>query len=431
MTRLACRLLLAAALAPLGVAAQSNYVPGDSWETVSPGALGWDEGALSDLIQWLGDEDSRAFLVLKDGRIAVEAYFHGHARDDEWVWYSAGKSLTSVLVEMARADGLISLDEPVSTYLGRWTGMSREREDSILVRHNLTMTSGIDESVAFGCTLRICMPYRAPAGTRWVYHNAPYNVLRPLLETVTGSDLGAFTNERLAGIGFSGRWDGVGDNNFFHSTPRTAARFGLLVSRFGRWGDEVVLDSASVQEMLAPSQDLNPSYGRLWWLNGQDTHILPGDTVQTAGSIAPHAPRDVVTAAGSQGQFISIAGSLNLVVVRMGRGDADLVPTHFLDELWMRLLAVTGTGTAVREWPSTPAVEVFPVPAGRFVEIRVPELPAAGIEVTDLLGRTTGVSGVLEAGRLRLDVSGLASGVYLLRLTGTAGPAAVRTIVVR
>ncbi|MBN4056320.1 beta-lactamase family protein, partial [Rhodothermus sp. AH-315-K08] len=359
--------------------ARAQYFPPvgtGSWETVDPGQLGWDGVPPAELFAWLELEDTKAFLVLQGGRIVLEHYFGDFEADSSWVWYSAGKSLMAALVGIAQDEGLLSLDDPTSNYLGRWTLTTRVREDAITLRHQLTMTSGLDETVAFACTLRACLQYRTDPGTRWVYHNGPYNLLTNVVEAASGQDITVFTESRLGSkIGLHGYWEPVLFNNFFHSTARGAARFGLLVARGGAWdGTAILADAGSLTQ---PSQGLNPSYGHLWWLNGQSSYIPPGDSTSFDGPIAPGAPPDVFVAAGAQGQFVSVAPSLDLVVVRLGEGRAtDLVPLEFHDQMWQRLLAVmgTGTGTGVAPiQPEQPDWSASPNPASDRVYIRTGE----------------------------------------------------------
>ncbi|MBK7298861.1 MAG: hypothetical protein IPI91_20525 [Flavobacteriales bacterium] len=44
-------------------------------ETVDPSALGWCADQIPPLLQYLDSNNTKAFIVLKDGRIAIEHYF--------------------------------------------------------------------------------------------------------------------------------------------------------------------------------------------------------------------------------------------------------------------------------------------------------------------------------------------------------------------
>ncbi len=71
--------------------------------------------------------------------------------------------------------------------------------------------------------------------------------------------------------------------------------------------------------MIDSSQELNPSYGYLWWLNGKASHVSVGrrGTVRN-GPLIPTAPPDLICANGKGGQHIYIVPSQNLVIVRLG-----------------------------------------------------------------------------------------------------------------
>ena len=57
--------------------------------------------------------------------------------------------MTSFLAGIAQQDGLININEPSSKYLGvGWTSLPIAKEQLITVRHNLTMTTGLDDAVS-------------------------------------------------------------------------------------------------------------------------------------------------------------------------------------------------------------------------------------------------------------------------------------------
>ena len=126
-------LLLSALLAPGLLVAQELYFPpllGNVWETTDPEALGWCTDQIPPLLQLLEDNDTKAFLVLKDGRIVIEHYFGTFTQDSSWYWASAGKSLTAFLVAMAQEDGTpIAGHQAVDSASGSspTTGRSRHR----------------------------------------------------------------------------------------------------------------------------------------------------------------------------------------------------------------------------------------------------------------------------------------------------------------
>ncbi len=323
--------------------AQTPYFPPatGTWETIPPSELNWCQEPIDELYDFLETEQTKSFIVLKDGKIVLEHYFGTYTQDSLWVWFSAGKSLRAMLVGIAQEDGLLSIDDKTSDYLGTgWTSMPQQQEDSITIWHHLTMTTGLDET-DFSCTDPTCLTYAAPAGTRWFYHNAPYSLLKNVLENASGQTINQYTNSSIKNpIGMqSGFWLTLGYNSFYFSKARDMARFGILVQNNGTWNSQSILgDMNYMTDMLNTSQAMNPSYGYLWWLNGKSSFIPPGVATSFPGPLAPDAPSDVVTAAGSQGQYISYSPSSKLMVIRQGNSNnPNLAATTLINDIWERV----------------------------------------------------------------------------------------------
>ena len=164
-------------------------ISGDAWEATSPESLEWDTSKIADLYKFLDDGSTRAFLVLKDGKIVLEHYagkdilkISDFTKNSKWYWASAGKTLTSFLVGQAMVDGYLSLSDKSSKHMGNWTALTSEQEDKITVKHQLTMTSGLDDSGNSDCTDQNCLTYKADPGERWAYHNAPYTLLDSVIQ---------------------------------------------------------------------------------------------------------------------------------------------------------------------------------------------------------------------------------------------------------
>lgn len=351
-------LLLAAACKKTGDPPDDDklyFPPTDSqeWETVSPTTLGWNESMLTELKSFLAQNGTRAIIILKDGRIAVEQYWGNNLLNNapftastSWYWASAGKTITAFLAGIAQQERLLSINDKTSTYLGAgWTSLPAEKENLITIRHQLTMTTGLDYNVPdLDCTSPACLKYKADAGTQWFYHNAPYTLLEDVISAAAGTTYNSYTDSRLeAKTGMSGTWIRTGEfNNVYYSTARDAARFGLLIMNRGKWDDqEIMTDSDFFDAMVSSSQSLNLSYGYLWWLNGKGSIIYPGLASSFSLSLSPAAPADMFAALGKNGQFINVIPSLNMVVVRMGEAPgSSLVPVSFHNEMWQKIMAM-------------------------------------------------------------------------------------------
>jgi CubicO group peptidase (beta-lactamase class C family) len=324
--------------------AQVYFPPtsGNTWETTTPAELGWCEDQIPELLSFLESNNTKAFIVLKLGKFFIENYFGTFTQDSLWYWASAGKTLTSYLVGIAQQNGQLSINDLSSSYLGSgWTSCTADQENSITVRNQLTMTSGLDDGVADPyCTDPNCLIYLADAGTRWAYHNAPYTLLDGVLEGATGQTLNGLVFSALKQpTGMDGFFIQSGYNNVYLSTARSMARFGILMQNSGNWnGNQLMIDANYFQEMTTPSQNLNNSYGYLWWLNGQSSYMIPQAQAVIPGMIFPNAPSDVYAAMGRDGQFLNVSPADGLVFIRMGNApDNSLVPFLLNDQIWEKL----------------------------------------------------------------------------------------------
>ena len=251
-------LLALALLSSLPLTAQLYFPPNTTgvWETTPPEDLGWCQPEIDTLYDFLEDNNTKAFIVLKDGKIVLEQYFNEHDAETNWYWASAGKTLMAFLTGMAQQEGYLSIDDPTANHLGEgWTGCDPEQEALITIWHQLTMTSGLDDGVPDPfCTLDSCLQCLAAPGNRWAYHNAPYTLLRDMVENATGLTINAYHRQRLRNpIGMNGFFIEQGYNNLYLSTARSMARFGLLVLNQGKWaGTPIMTDTAYFNAMVTP-----------------------------------------------------------------------------------------------------------------------------------------------------------------------------------
>jgi len=378
------------------LAAQQLYFPpllGNAWEQADTAELGWCMDQVPALYDFLEQSNSKAFIVLKDGRIVLEQYFGTFTQDSSWYWASAGKSLTAFLVGMAQQQGSLNIELPSNVYLGQgWSNCTPEQEAAITVRDHLSMTTGLDDTNGeFDCTDPECLTYLTEPGSRWSYYNAPYTVLDGVLEGATGQNLNAYIFSNLStSTGITGLFAQLGYNNVFFSKARSMARFGLLAQNSGNWnGTPILTDADYFTAMTTPSQSLNPAYGYLWWLNGQSQYMLPGVQLTLPGPLMPDAPMDIYAAMGKNGQIINVSPGTGLVVVRMGNlPDGLFVPNVYNNEIWQQLNAVICTPTAVDNPTDVSAFQLYPNPVMDRLTITLPDRAGAvDLRIHDAVGR--------------------------------------------
>lgn len=328
------------------------------WEQVSPAEAGWDADKLNLALEMAGKNHSSGVVILQRGRILAERYWDldtkggptdGKGRSYAWLVHgqdptghaiedvaSAQKSVTSILVGIAQHQGLLSLQDPVQKYLGAgWTKASPEQEKAITIRHLLTMTSGLLGN----------LEYEAPPGTVWRYNTAAYACALRVVAAAAKREPNDLTREWLTGrigmthsswvkraaLGAENRMNSVG----FATTARDLARFGLLILAGGQWqGETVIADRDYLRAALHPSQELNPSYGYLWWLNGQASAQRAAGP-RANGPLIPSAPADLVAALGAADRKLYVVPSLELVATRLGTAAS----RSFDNDFWKCLMA--------------------------------------------------------------------------------------------
>ncbi len=318
----------------------------DTWETLSLNELGWNTNAEEPLYDLLDATGTKAFIILKDGKIVIERYGNSANASTNLVWNSAAKTLSAFMIGIAQEEGYLDINNPSNMYLGNnWANLTSEQESNITVWNHLTMTTGMDYNVANQhCTDADCLNYLNEPGTFWYYHNACYTLTHNIIEGAVNDEFSAYFNSKLRDrVGMQGSWLPIGYVRLYFSTAKSMARFGLLNLNKGVWNQTAILNDINYfNEMITTSQDLNKAYGYLWWLNGKDSYRAPVLTLEFPGKLIENAPDDLFAALGKDDQKLYVVPSQNLVVVRMGddAGEALLGPSSFDNALWEKINAL-------------------------------------------------------------------------------------------
>ena len=323
---------------------EAMYFPpnnSSTWETKTITELGWNESQVQPLLDYLELKNTKSFMVLYNGRIVMENYFNGHTSSTPWYWASAGKTLTTTITGIAEEEGFININNKVSDYIGTgWTSATLAKENLITCKNLLTMTSGLDDTN--DAVDPASLTYVADAGTRWAYHSVFFK-LQDVIAQTTGQTWDNYFNLKLkTPIGMTGLWLQTITENVYWSNTRSMARFGLLSLNKGNWNGTQIVNQDFFTNSTTTSQNINLSYGYLWWLNGKTSYHLPSSQFQFNGSIIPSGPNDMFMALGLDDQKIYVVPSKKLVIIRMGNAaDTQTAALSDFDEvLWQKINAV-------------------------------------------------------------------------------------------
>jgi CubicO group peptidase (beta-lactamase class C family) len=275
-------------------------------------------------------------LVVRHGRIVLDASFYPYDPGRPHDIASATKSIVSVLIGIAIDKGYIADAKQGVTDL--LSGTSRfeldSRKSAIALEHLLTMTSGFDCGVEPGekelaamrrsddwVAFALGLPLIREPGIRYAYCSCNNHLLSAVLTARTGESALAFARKHLfAPLGIEdvmwpadahGRNHGWGD---LHLHSRDFAKIAHLYLRGGRWNEKQVVSEHWVRQSIAPRVSVRDgvAYGYSWWLN-------------TARQPA------VFEAVGRGGQRAAVVPDKDLVVVFNGGGvnTDDLAPFLF------------------------------------------------------------------------------------------------------
>jgi hypothetical protein len=168
--------------------------------------------------------------------------------------------------------------------------------------------------------------------------------------------------------------------------------------------------------MVNTSQNLNKSYGYLWWLNGKQSFMVP--TLQTVfpAFMCPNAPADMISAIGSGGQFLNVVPSQNLVWLRMGDEPSNSnVPFLLNDDIWQYVNDLTCSTSGIEENGSSEKVNVFPNPACDLITVSVKKGTLGTAIIYDQLG--TKIKEINSNNHsAKFTIADLQNGIYFISL---------------
>lgn len=296
---------------------------------------------------FLAERQTTAFLLVRGDSLLYERYFNGFRGDSLHTVFSVSKSILSAALGAAIDRGQIGgLEDPVTDYVPEL--LDRDSAfAAINLRHLATMSSGLEWSdtktpwgdpvdTYYSTDLRgtaMSAEIAGPPGARFVYNNYNPLLVGLALERAVDTTVSAFVAEaiwRPMGAEADASWSlDRADGGFekmesgFNARARDLARFGALYrDRGGAMGRQVLpREWVEASVRVDSVADPNPRYQYFWWVSPR-----------RAG--APY-----FWAEGRFGEFVYVVPDLDLVMVRLGRGDGDVDWRSFLAAMARRVRA--------------------------------------------------------------------------------------------
>ncbi len=215
-----------------------------------------------------------SFIVIRNGKVAVEWYNEPFNKDTNHSVYSVSKSFTSTAIGFAVSEGLISLQDKVLDFFPEYAPKNPdERFEKLTVHNLLRMSSGkqpsflSDKGKVDWIEDFINSPWVFEPGEKFLYINENIYMLSAIINKVTGMSMREYLQPRLfepLGIDFP-FWEtdanGVEAGGWgLYLKTQDLAKFMLCYLKDGKYKGEQVIPSEWVK--LASSKQINNEYNR-------------------------------------------------------------------------------------------------------------------------------------------------------------------------
>jgi len=297
------------------------------------------EGKSYPFEQYLEDNNTVAFLIIKNDTIQYEKYWRNYDEASIVPSFSMAKSITSILIGCAIDDELIkSVNEPVTNYIPE---LKENGFDKVTIEHLLQMTSGLKFNESYynpfgdaatfyyGTNLRKAinkMKLKSEPAKQFEYKSGSTQLLGLVLErALKHKTISAYLEEKIwkpLEMEFDASWSLDKQNNGLEKTfcclnarARDYAKIGRLYLNKGNWNGKQIVS----EDWVNKSTKIDTTNGSVWYYQYQ--WWIPTKTGD-------------FMAQGILGQYIYVHPDKNLIIVRLGKNQGKAN--------WWRILSSLG-----------------------------------------------------------------------------------------
>lgn len=279
-----------------------------------------------------------AFLIIKDDSIHYEQYWSGRDETSVIPSFSMAKSVTSMLIGCAIEDGYISsVNDSVTKYLPE---LSANGFGKVTLLHLLQMTSGLNYKEQYGNPFghvakfyygknlykhSFQLTLKEAPGTEFDYVSGNTQLLGLVLDrALKGKKVSQYLTEKIwqpLGMEFDATWsidreDGGVEKAFccLNARARDFAKLGRLYLNKGNWNGRQIVPRSWVEASTKVDTTAGSAwfYQYQWWIPSYDGAFM---------------------AEGILGQFVYVHPQKNLIIVRLGKREANVGWWSFFAEL--------------------------------------------------------------------------------------------------
>lgn len=185
---------------PLAAFADEAW-PVPEWQSVPPDHRLFPEAALAPVLAFAEEQQTRALLLVRGGRLEAEHYFGDWTAEKPHGLASATKSVTSLLTGIAIAEGkLPGVDAPLSTWFPDSSIATATLAGLLTMRSGLPydrkLQVGMHRAPDWLAYIRAREPVREP-GQQFLYSSFDPILVSAILARATGQPLDVYAREKL------------------------------------------------------------------------------------------------------------------------------------------------------------------------------------------------------------------------------------------
>ena len=266
--------------------------PEHKTEEATPESLGISSQAILNFIEAAEKErkdELHSFVLLRHGQIAAQGWWNPFNPDSPHMLFSLSKSFTSTAIGMAQAEGLLNINDKVTSFFPDETPKDPSKNlQAMRIRDLLTMNTGHNED-ATGRMQQdsanwvrgfLSLPVEHKPGTHFVYNSAATYMLSAIIQKTSNKTLLEYLTPRLfepLGIEHP-TWDsspsGINIGGWgLKVRTKDIAQLGQLYLQKGMWNGKQLIPAEWVEEATKkqtsngsnPDSDWEQGYGYQFW----------------------------------------------------------------------------------------------------------------------------------------------------------------------
>jgi len=261
-------------------------------EVTTPESLGISSQAILDFVKAAEKQrkdELHSFVLLRHGQIAAQGWWSPYNPESPHMLFSLSKSFTSTAIGIAQAEGLLNINDKVTSFFPDETPKEPSTNlQAMRIRDLLTMNTGhnndatdrMRQDTTSWVRGFLALPVEHKPGTHFVYNSAATYMLSAIIQKTTGKTLLDYLTPRLfepLGIQHP-TWDsspsGINIGGWgLKVRTKDIANLGQLYLQKGMWQGKQLIPAAWVEEATkkqtsngsSPDSDWEQGYGYQFW----------------------------------------------------------------------------------------------------------------------------------------------------------------------